>query len=49
MRNNRVNADLRAAIDRYLSKGWVIVSRNPLRLQRGLTQMQVINEVINHG
>jgi hypothetical protein len=45
----RMQLDLRSSIDRYLSKGWEIVSRDPLMLIRGSAQIEVINGVINHG
>jgi hypothetical protein len=47
MENRRLHIDLREAIDRYLAKGWEVVSRDPVALKRGKGEVRLINGVLN--
>jgi hypothetical protein len=47
MENRRLQIDLREAIDRYLAKGWEVVSRDPVTLKRGKGEVRLINGVLN--
>lgn len=44
----RMNCDLREAIQKYLDDGWKIISRDPITIERGRRRMYLENGVFKY-